>query len=101
MRLNALDWVNFFLADVRGGPGAYVNVFLLTKAQWSPTAVGAFIDRTRAEQALIVSGSFVLSARSLAIVSLPVLPVVLVTDIIMAILGGVFAPTVAAITLGL
>ena len=68
MRLNALDWVNFFLADVRGGPGAYVNVFLLTKAQWSPTAigavlstsgfvgimahpaVGAFIDRTRAKQ---------------------------------------------------
>jgi hypothetical protein len=29
-RLNALDWLNFFLADVRGGLGAYVNVFLLT-----------------------------------------------------------------------
>src|SRR5208283_2279909 len=29
MRLNALDWLNFFLADVRGGLGAYVNVFLL------------------------------------------------------------------------
>ena len=104
---------------MRGGPGAYVNVFLLTKAQWSPIAigavlstsglvgimahpaVGAFVDRTRAKQALIVSGSFVLSACSLAIVSLPVLPVVLVADIIMAILGGVFAPTVAAITLGL
>ena len=66
MRLNALDWLNFFLADVRGGLGAYVNVFLLTKAQWSQAAigavlatsgligvmahpaVGAFIDRTRA-----------------------------------------------------
>jgi isocitrate lyase len=33
MRLNALDWLNFFLADVRGGLGAYVNVFLLTRAQ--------------------------------------------------------------------
>ena len=103
---------------MRGGPGAYVNVFLLTKAQWSPIAIGAVLStsglvgimahpavgafvRTRAKQALIVSGSFVLSACSLAIVSLPVLPVVLVADIIMAILGGVFAPTVAAITLGL
>jgi len=93
MRLNALDWVNFFLADVRGGPGAYVNVFLLTKAQWSPTAIGAvlstsglvgiigatsgrrlFIDRTRAEQALIVFRvlRFFVGLR-LAIVSLPFL----------------------------
>lgn len=119
MRLNALDWLNFFLADVRGGLGAYVNVFLLTKAQWSQAAigavlstsgligimahpaVGAFIDRTRAKRALIISGAFVLSGCGLAIVWMPVLPVVLVADIIMAVLGGVFAPTVAAITLGL
>ena len=119
IRLNALDWLNFFLADVRGGLGAYVNVFLLTKAQWSQAAigavlstsgligimahpaVGAFIDRTRAKRALIISGAFVLSGCGLAIVWMPVLPVVLVADIIMAVLGGVFAPTVAAITLGL
>ena len=30
MRLVALDWINFLLADVRGGLGAYVNVYLLT-----------------------------------------------------------------------
>jgi len=34
MRLNALDWLNFFLADVRGGLGAYVNVFGLTSKKW-------------------------------------------------------------------
>ena len=111
--------LNFFLADVRGGLGAYVNVFLLTKAQWSQAAigavlatsgligimahpaVGAFIDRTRAKRALIIVGAFVLSGCGLAIVWMPILPVVLVADIIMAVLGGVFAPTVAAITLGL
>src|SRR6202011_3304659 len=119
MRLNALDWLNFFLADVRGGLGAYVNVFLLTNAHWSQAAigavlstsgligimahpaVGAFIDRTRAKRALIIAGAFVLSGCGLAIVWMPVLTVVLVADIIMAVLGGVFAPTVAAITLGL
>jgi MFS family permease len=119
MRLNALDWLNFFLADVRGGLGAYVNVFLLTKAQWSQAAigavlassgligimahpaVGAFIDHTRAKRALIIAGAFVLSGCGVAIVWMPVLPVVFVADIIMAVLGGVFAPTVAAITLGL
>jgi MFS family permease len=119
MRLNALDWLNFFLADVRGGLGAYVNVFLLTKVQWSQAAigavlatsgligimahpaVGAFIDRTRAKRALIFVGAFILSGCGLAIVWMPILPVVLMADIIMAVLGGVFAPTVAAITLGL
>ena len=119
MRLNALDWLNFFLADVRGGLGAYVNVFLLTKVHWSQAAigavlstsgligimahpaVGAFIDRTRAKRTLVIAGTFVLSGCGLAIVWMPVLPVVLVSDIIMAVLGGVFAPTVAAITLGL
>jgi hypothetical protein len=35
MRLNALDWLNFFLADVRGRLGPYVNVFLLTEVHWS------------------------------------------------------------------
>jgi MFS family permease len=119
MRLNALDWVNFFLADVRGGLGVYVNVYLLTKVHWSQAAigavlsasgligiiahpaVGAFIDHTRAKRALIITGAFVLSGCGLAIIWLPILPVVLVGDIIMAVLGGVFAPTVAAITLGL
>src|ERR1019366_1599660 len=119
MRLNALDWLNFFLADVRGGLGAYVNVFLLTKAQWSQAAigavlarsgligimahpaVGAFIYHTRAKRVLIIAGAFVLSGCGVAIVWMPVLPVVFVADIIMAVLGGVFAPTVAAITLGL
>ena len=44
MRLNALDGLNFFLADVRGGLGAYVNVYLLTKAQWSQAAIGAVLS---------------------------------------------------------
>jgi MFS family permease len=119
MRLNALDWLNFFLADVRGGLGAYLNVFLLTKAQWSQAAigavlmtsgligimahpaVGAFIDHTRAKRALVITGTFLLSGCGLVIVSLPVIPVVLIADMIMAVLGGVFAPAVAAITLGL
>lgn len=119
MRFDALDWLNFFLADVRGGLGPYINVFLYTQAHWSQAAigavltisgligiaahpmVGAFIDRTRAKRALIVAGTFVLSACGLAIISAPIVPVVILADIVMATLGAIFAPTVAAITLGL
>jgi MFS family permease len=119
MRLTALDWVNFFLADVRGGLGAYVIVYLLTHAHWSEAtiglvlsisgvvgilahpAVGAFIDRTHAKRTVIILAAFTLAGCGLAILWAPFVPVVLVADIVMAVLGGVFAPTVAAITLGL
>ena len=117
-KLTPLDLVNFFLADVRGGLGAYLNIYLLTAAKWSPAAigavlaasgltgvlahpaVGALIDRTRTKRALIIGGGFILSACGLFIMWMPTLPVVLAADLSMAILGGVFAPTIAAITLG-
>ena len=38
-----LDWLDFFLADVRGGLGPYVSVFLLTEAQWNQAQIGAVL----------------------------------------------------------
>ena len=35
----SLDWLNFLLADVRGGLGPYVSVFLLTEAHWGSRQV--------------------------------------------------------------
>ena len=85
----SLDWLNFLLADVRGGLGPYVSVFLLTQAHWDQAAigavltisgligislhtpVGALIDATRAKRALIIGGVFALSACALAIASAP------------------------------
>jgi MFS family permease len=114
-----LDWLNFFLADVRGGLGPYVGVFLLTQAHWDQATlgavltvsgltgialhapIGALIDVTRFKRALLVGGVAALTASALAIAWAPTLPVVLAADVVMAVLGAVFAPTVAAITLGL
>jgi MFS family permease len=114
-----LDWLNFFLADVRGGLGPYVQVFLLTEAHWDQatigavltvsgltgvalhTPIGALIDATRFKRALLVAGVAALTASALAIAWRPAVPVVLAADVAMAVLGAVFAPTVAAITVGL
>lgn len=119
MRLVALDWVNFLLADVRGGLGAYVIVYLVSRAHWSQASVGAvltvsgltgimlhpsvgaLIDATRAKRALLIAGVVVLSVCGLAVVWAPTVPVVLAADVTMAVLGGVFAPVVAAMTVGL
>jgi MFS family permease len=115
----ALDWLNFLLADVRGGLGPYVSVFLLTEAGWNQATIGgvltisgligismhapigALIDATRAKRGLIVAGVAALSACAVAIAWFPTIPVVFAADVTMAILGAVFAPVVAAITLGL
>src|SRR6476620_4618659 len=114
-----LDWLNFFLADIRGGLGPYVGVFLLTQAHWNQatigavltvsgligitlhTPIGALIDATHYKRALIIGGTFALAASALGIAWAPTLPIVLTADILMAVAGAIFAPTVAAITLGI
>jgi MFS family permease len=115
----ALDSLNFFLADVRGGLGPYVSVFLLTEAHWDQatigavltisgiigitlhTPIGALIDATRHKRGLLVAGVALFTASAIGIAQAPTLPVVLAADIVMAVAGAIFAPTVAAITLGL
>src|SRR5262245_41262684 len=70
----ALDWMNFCLADVRGGVAPYIGIFLLTHAAWDPAAIGlvltlaglfgiafhvpigALIDATRYKRGLLVGG---------------------------------------------
>ena len=114
-----LDWLNFFLADVRGGLGPYVGVFLLTQANWDQATIGAvltvsgligitlhapigaLIDATHHKRSLIIVGTGALAISALAIAWFPSLPVVLTADILLAIAGAIFAPTVAAITLGI
>jgi predicted MFS family arabinose efflux permease len=114
-----LDALNFFLADVRGGLGAFVSVFLVTAAGWTSaevgavltvsgligivlhTPVGATIDATHAKRALLIGAVVLLAVCAIAIERMPSGPVVFAADVTMAILGGVFAPVVAALTLGL
>ena len=115
----SLDWLNFFLADARGGLAPYLSVFLLTQADWDPatigavltasgligitlhTPIGALIDVTHFKRGLILVGTFALAASALAVAWSPSFPVVLSADILLAIAGAIFAPTVAAITVGL
>lgn len=114
-----LDLINFLLADVRGGLGPYVGIFLLGQAHWDQATIGlvltvsglagislhapigAFIDSTRHKRLLLVGGVVALAMSAVAIVEAPTVPVVLAADIVMAVLGAVFAPSVAAITVGL
>jgi MFS family permease len=114
-----LDALNFFLADVRGGFGPYLGIFLLTTHNWSPAQIGliatiaglaglvfnapagALIDAIRRKRGIIVLGVVVLAAGSVAVALWPSFAVVVTANTTMAIVGDVFGPAVAAITFGL
>jgi MFS family permease len=115
----SLDAVNFLLADVRGALGPYLNVFLVTQQQWTQTEVGwvttvagllglavqtpigAAIDVTRAKRGAVVLALGVLAIGATVIFAWPSFWPVLIGNSIMAVVGDVFGPAVAALTLGL
>jgi MFS family permease len=115
----SLDAINFLLADVRGALGPYLNVFLVTQQHWSQsqvgvvttisgllglivqTPIGAAIDETRAKRGAIVLALTVLGVGAVIIFAWPSFWPVLFANSLMAIVGDVFGPAVAALTLGL
>ena len=115
----SLDAINFLLADVRGALGPYLNVFLVTQQHWSQsevglvttiggllglvvqTPIGAAIDETRAKRGAIVLALAVLGIGAAIIFARPTFWPVAIADSVMAMVGDVFSPAVAALTLGL
>ena len=115
----SLDAINFLLSDVRGALGPYLNVFLVTQQHWSQaevglvtalggwlslavqTPIGAAIDATQRKRGVIVIALAVLAAGALCIYAFPRFWPVLVANVLIAVVGDVFGPAVAALTLGL
>jgi MFS family permease len=115
----SLDAINFLLADVRGALGPYLNVFLVTQQHWSQSQVGvvttisgllglavqapigAAIDETRAKRGAIVLTLALLGVGAVIIFTWPRFWPVLFANSLVAIVGDVFGPAVAALTLGL
>src|SRR5690349_8801321 len=68
----SLDWLNFLVADVRGGLGPYVIIFLVAEQGWTATSaglvstiggwlglvaqvpIGDWLDRSRHKRALML-----------------------------------------------
>ncbi len=115
----SLDAVNFFLADVRGAFGPFVNVFLVTQLQWTQSSVGLImavggiiglitetpigwlIDHTIHKRGALVVALVVLTVSGMVIYAVPDFWPVMVANAAIAVVGDVFVPAVAAITLGL
>ena len=115
----ALDLLNFFLADVRDGLGPYLSIYLLLTHHWdqasigfvmgvggiaaivAQTPVGAFVDRTTAKRALVVAGAITVTVGAVAMPLFPRFFAISILQAATGVAGSVFAPALAAITLGL
>jgi predicted MFS family arabinose efflux permease len=115
----ALDALNFFLADVRDGLGPYLAVYLLTVQHWNEaeiglvmsiggfagiigqTPAGALIDTTRYKRAVLVIAALIVTAGSALLPFLPHFWPVTISQTIVHATAAVFAPAIAAITLGI
>jgi MFS family permease len=115
----ALDALNFFLADVRDGLGPYLAIYLLTEQKWdeasigivmsvaalagilAQTPAGALIDRSTAKRALLAAAAVVVTLSCIALPLVHRFELVAATQAIAAAAGAVFAPAIAAVTLGI
>lgn len=115
----SLDAVNFFLADVRGAFGPFVNVYLVSQLHWTPgdvglimavggviglvteTPIGWLIDHTIHKRGALILALVILVASGMVIYAVPGFWQVLVANAAIAVVGDVFVPAVAAITFGL
>ncbi|MBA1191245.1 MFS transporter [Pseudomonas entomophila] len=114
-----LDWLNFFLADVRDGLGPYLAIYLLAVHHWQPASIGlvmtvagvaallaqtpagALIDRITAKRAVVVVAAVLVTGSCLLLPMIDSFGLVALTQTVSAIAGSVFAPAIAAITLGI
>jgi MFS family permease len=113
-----LDALNFFLADVRGGLGPYLAVYLLAERGWdeagtgvvmsiataaeivAQTPAGALVDAIRAKRLLMAVAALAVTAVSIVLPWLTAFWTVAVSQGIAHAASAVFGPAIAAVTLG-
>jgi MFS family permease len=115
---HALDWTNFFLADVQTGFGAFV-AFYLADLGWTKGQVGlaltagtlaavlsqipggALVDALRWKRALAASGIGMICLSALILALMPSFFLVFAAEILHGLSAGILTPAIAAISLGL
>lgn len=115
----ALDALNFFLADVRDGLGPYLAIYLLAVHHWEPASIGlvmtlaglaalvtqtpagALIDRTRGKRLIVAVAALVVTGSCVILPFINDFTWVALTQAFSAAAASIFAPAIAAISLGM
>jgi MFS family permease len=113
-----LDWTNFFMADVQVGFGSFL-AFYLAEAGWSKQAIGvaltvgglagvlaqapggALADAVPWKRGLAALGIIAIALAALGLALRPTAPLVFAVEVLHGVAGGLIAPAIAAMSLGL
>jgi MFS family permease len=116
--LRGLDALNFFMADVQGGLGPYLTLFLASEL-WQPGNIGIamatssitaaicqipaglLVDATRAKRLIAAVSGLLIAAACLVIAWVPLLPAVIAAQVAIGAAAALVPPTLAALALGL
>jgi MFS family permease len=114
-----LDWLNFFLADVKDGLGPFLAIYLLSSRHWDPGEIGVImmiagiatvaarapfgtlIDWTRWKRALVVIAAVTVAVGAVAMSLFPNFWVVAAAQAVIGSADAVFPAAVGAISLGI
>ncbi len=114
-----LDWLNFFLADVKDGLGPFLAIYLLSSRHWDPGRIGvvmmiagvatvaarapfgALIDWTRWKRTLIVIAAVTVALGAVGMSLFPNFWVVAAAQAVIGSADAVFPAAVGAISLGI
>jgi MFS family permease len=117
--LRALDSLAFFLADIQGGVGPFLVIFLSASLDWNPARIGTImfvsgiagvvaqtpagylIDRVRPKRWIMAIAAALIAVACLLIALFPAYPVILSAQSFIGVAGAFFGPALAAISLGL
>jgi MFS family permease len=120
MRMQApLDWLNFFLADVKDGLGPFLAIYLLSALHWEPGTIGvvmtiagiatvaarapfgALIDATLRKRGLIVMAAVAVAAGAVTMSVVPNFWLIAGAQAVIGSADAVFPAAIGAISLGI
>lgn len=114
-----LNWMIFFMSDVRPGIGPFLSIFLKSSLNWSTDLVGIalgtmdltaavsqvpsglLVDSLKCKRFLIFFACMAISIGCLVIFNYPQLGTVIFAQSMIGIAAAIIPPAIAAITLGL
>ena len=114
-----LDWLNFLLADVRGGVSPFLAMFLMASEHWDAASIGivlsiagiatvaaqgpagALIDSVRWKRALVMGAAILVALSVVSMILLPSFWPVAIAQGINGVADAVIPVAISAISLGI